>query len=375
MAASRKKGLLGYYRQFEAMTDEEVSAELQEVAAERRRKALARVEPLDLSTTTWHEFPHPDVVAAVTYAARRGINRYGDPHATELRTEIGRRHGLEPERVVVGAGAAQLLSAAAATLLDAGDELITPWPSYPLYPLMANRAGGRPVPVPGRDHDAILEALTGRTRLLVICNPNDPTGAYSTTAELDALLSGLPEEVTVILDEALIDFVEAEPPGASLSLLDDHPRLIIMRTFSKAYGVAGIRCGYALGGPGSEHLLERLELPLGLNTLAQAGGLEALRKCGPLVAQRRAIVIEERRRLISELTDRSIDTAPSEANVLWLSVPGIEGADLAARLDRFGVRVKRGAEFGASDHIRATVQDRPAGDRLLRALDGALKSA
>src|SRR4051812_15087487 len=101
--ASKRKGVLGYYKQFEAMTDEEVSAELQRVAAERRRKALARVEPLDLSQTTWHEFPHPDVVAAVTYAARRGINRYADPHSSELRTEIGRRHGLEPQRVVVGA--------------------------------------------------------------------------------------------------------------------------------------------------------------------------------------------------------------------------------------------------------------------------------
>jgi histidinol-phosphate aminotransferase len=373
--ASKRKGLLGYYQQFEAMTDEEVSAQLKEVAAERRRKALTRVEPLDLSTTTWHEFPHPDVVAAVTYAARRGINRYADPHATQLRTEIGRRHGLEPDRVVVGEGAAQLLAAAAATLLDAGDELITPWPSYPLYPIMAKRARGNPVPVPGRDRDAIFEALSGRTRLLVICNPNDPTGAYSTTEELDALLSGLPDEVTVILDEALVDFVDAEPPGASLALLDDHPRLIIVRTFSKAYGVAGIRCGYALGGPGSEHLLERLELPLGLNGLAQAGGLEALRKCGPLVAQRRATVVAERKRLLSELTERSIDVAPSEANVLWLSVPGVEGADLSARLDRFGVRVKKGAEFGASDHIRVTVQDRAAGDRLLRALDGALKSS
>ena len=371
---ARRRGLLGYYRQFEAMTDEEVSEELRKVSAERRAKALARVEPLDLSTTTWHEFPHPDVVAAVTYAARRGINRYADPHAVELRTEIGRRHGLEADRVVVGAGAAQLLAAAASALLEPGDELITPWPSYPLYPLMANRAGGRPVPVPGRDRDSIVEALSGRTRLVVICNPNDPTGAYSTAAELDALLGELPDDVTVILDEALVDFVEAEPAGTTLSLLDDHPRLIVVRTFSKAYGVAGIRCGYALGGPGSEPLLERLELPLGVDALAQAGGLEALRKCGPLVAARRAIVIEERRRLLSELADRPIDAAPSEANLVWLSAPGIQGADLAARLDRFGVRVKRGAEFGASDHIRATVQDRPAGDRLLRALDGALAS-
>src|SRR5688500_16296639 len=98
-------GLLDYYRQFEGMSDLEVSAELRARAQERRRRALARIDPLDLSVTTWHEFPHPDVVAAIVYAARRGINRFADPRATELRRELGRRHGLEPDRVAVGNGA------------------------------------------------------------------------------------------------------------------------------------------------------------------------------------------------------------------------------------------------------------------------------
>ncbi len=374
MAKTRRSGLLGYYRQFEGMSDQEVSEELRRVADERRRKALARVEPLDLSGTTWFEFPHPDVVAAVTYAARRGINRYADPHALELRGELGRRHGLEPERVVVGNGAAELLVAAATALLGPADELLTPWPSYPLYPLMAKRAGGLPVPVPGRDPEAILEGLTGRTRLLVICNPNDPTGAYSSTPQLRELVERLPEEVTVILDEALVDFVDVEPPGASLELLDDFPRLLVVRTFSKAYGLAGLRAGYVLGGAGSEHLLERLEPALGVDALAQAGALEALRKCGPLVAARRALVGAQRRRLLAELGRRPVDAPASEANVVWLAAPGVEGVELAGRLERFGVYVKPGAEFGASDHVRAQIQDAPAIDRLLRALDGALGS-
>jgi histidinol-phosphate aminotransferase len=372
MAKTRRRGLLGYYRQFEGMSDPEISEELRGVADERRRSALARVEPLDLSGTTWFEFPHPDVVAAVTYAARRGINRYADPHALELRGELARRHGLEPERVVAGNGAAELLIAAARALLGPGDELLTPWPSYPLYPLMAKRAGGLPVPVPGRDPEALLEGLTGRTRVVVICNPNDPTGAYSSTAELRELIERLPEAVTVILDEALVDFVEAEPPAASLELLDDFPRLLVVRTFSKAYGLAGLRAGYALGGPGSERLLERLEPPLGVDALAQAGALEALRKCGPLVAGRRALVGVERRRLLDELGRRPVDAPRSEANVVWLAAPGVEGVELAGRLERFGVYVKPGAEFGASDHVRAQIQDAPATDRLLRALDGAL---
>jgi len=228
------------------------------------------------------------------------------------------------------------------------------------------------VPVPGRDPEALLEGLTGRTRVVVICNPNDPTGAYSSTAELRELIERLPEAVTVILDEALVDFVEAEPPAASLELLDDFPRLLVVRTFSKAYGLAGLRAGYALGGPGSERLLERLEPPLGVDALAQAGALEALRKCGPLVAGRRALVGVERRRLLDELGRRPVDAPRSEANVVWLAAPGVEGVELAGRLERFGVYVKPGAEFGASDHVRAQIQDAPATDRLLRALDGAL---
>jgi len=145
-------GLLDYYRQFAGMTDEEVSAQLREQADERRRRALARIDELDLSRTTWHELPHPDVVNAVTFAARGALNVAPDPTAEELRRELGRRNGVEPARVAVGHGAAQLLSAAAQALLGPDDELLTPWPSYGLYPVMAQRTGARATPVPG-GHD------------------------------------------------------------------------------------------------------------------------------------------------------------------------------------------------------------------------------
>src|SRR5918911_3499640 len=202
-------GLLDYYRQFQGMADDEVSAELRARAEEHRRRALARIEPLDLSATTWHEFPHPDVVAAITYAARRGINRPPDPRSGELRREIGHRHGLEADRVAIGNGASDLLVSAARELIEPGDEFITPWPSYPLYPVMARWAGGRAVPVDGgHDPDALLAAVTERTRILAVCNPNDPTGAYLETDDLRDLLERLPDRVTVLLDEALGDFVE-----------------------------------------------------------------------------------------------------------------------------------------------------------------------
>src|SRR2546429_181469 len=151
-------GLLDYYKQFESMSDEEVSEELRARAEERRRRALARIDALDLSKTTWHEFPHPDVVAAVTFAVRRGINRAPNPEAHELRHELAMRLGIEPDRVVLGNGAAGLLRAAADALLGEGDELVTPWPSYPLYPRMAREPGARAGPVPGFDPAALPAA-------------------------------------------------------------------------------------------------------------------------------------------------------------------------------------------------------------------------
>src|ERR687888_384951 len=129
-----------HYRQFEGMTEREVSEELRAQSAERKRRALAGVEPVDLSATTWPEYPPSTVVNAITYAARRGLHRYPDRHATELRSELAHRHGVAVERIVVGGGAAQLLAAAAQALMQPLDELITPWPSYRLYPVIARRA-------------------------------------------------------------------------------------------------------------------------------------------------------------------------------------------------------------------------------------------
>ena len=366
-------GLLDYYKQFEGMSDEEVNEGLRQRAAEERARALARVPTLDLSQTTWPELPHSEVVNAVTYAARRGLHDDPDRHAEDLRRALGERHGIDPRRVVVGHGIADLLTEAARFLLGPGDELVTPWPSYPLYPLIARRAGGRAVAVAaGLDPDALLAAVTDRTRVLVLCNPNDPTGAWLPSEDIGTLLARLPEHVTVLLDEALADFVDAEPPDATLRLLDAFPRLLVLRTFSKAWGLAGLRCGYALGGPGSEPLLEAIAPPLGVGELQQAGALAALRSCGAIVAARRATVAHERRRLAAALADLPVDAPPSQANLVWLAAPGLTGADLAARLERHAVLVAPGGSLGAEDHVRAAIQSAGATDRLVRALERAL---
>ncbi len=380
--------LFKYYKQFEALTEEEVNVEKRAVAEQRKAAALARVEPLDLSRTTWPDFPPPAVVSAITFAARRGLHRYVDRHAPALRAELAHRHAVPVEQLVLGHGAAQLLSAAAQTLLEPGDELVTPWPSYALYPLMARRARGNAVPVPGFDVDALLAAVNPRTRIIALANPNDPTGELLPASELRRLLEALPERVVVLLDEALRDFVDAEPPDAALRLVDAFPRLVVFRTFSKAWGLAGLRVGYAIGGAGSASLLERLEPELGLDELAQAGALEALKAVSGLAAARGAKVAAARVELVAALRTLSMDptpqgggrsmlsVAPSQANVLWVRADGLPGAELSARLERLGVIVAGGGSLGDPERVRITVSHRPEdAQRLVRALELALTQA
>jgi len=365
--------LLRYYRQFEGLSEQEVNAKLREDATGRRAEALARIEPLDLSRTTWAEYPPSAVVNAITYAARRGLHRYLDPHAAALRSELAHRLDVEEERVVVGGGIAQLMGAAAQALLEPGDELVSPWPSYPLYPVIARRSRGHAVPVPGFGAEAVLRAINDRTRIVALCNPNDPTGELVAADDLAALLEALPERVVVLLDEALRDFVDAEPRDAALALLADHPRLLVFRTFSKAWGLAGLRCGYAVGGPGAEALLTQLEPELGLNELAQAGALEAMRTASRIVAGRAAAVARERARLASGLGDLGYDVATSQANVLWLAAPRLDGAELARRLERTGLIVAPGGALGDAARVRVTVPPgREDADRALRALESAI---
>ncbi len=365
-------GILDHYKQFEEMSDEELSVELRTEADERRAKALARVPPLDLSRTTWPALPPSDIVNSITFAARRGLHQYLDS-TTQLRSELAIRHAVPAERVVIGDGAAQLLLAAAHALMEPGDELITPWPSYPLYPVMARQARGSVVPVPGFSVDALLSAVNERTRVIAVCNPNDPTGELLPLAEIRRLLDALPERVVVLLDEALRDFVDAEERDAALRLTDDHPRLICFRTFSKAWGLAGLRCGYAISGHGSEQVLLELAPPTGIGELANAGVLEALRSGERVLRRRLRTISDERARMIAGLRELPVDVTESHANFVWLAAHEIDGAELTSRLARAGITIRGGGPLGDPRSVRVQLHDAPATDRFLRSLAQALE--
>jgi histidinol-phosphate aminotransferase len=365
-------GLLDYYRQFEGMSEEEVNARLREDAAERKRKALTRVETLDLSQTTWPELPHPRIVTAITFVARRGLHRYPHVHGSDLRNRLAERHGVEPDRLILGNGSAELLSSATRALIEPGQQLLTVWPSYPLFPLMARRAHGQAVRITG-GVDALLEAAQAQdVRVIALASPNDPTGELLPTAELERLLDGLPEGVAVLLDESLVEFSDAQPTGSSLELLAGHPRLLVFRSFSKAWGLAGLRIGYAIGAPGSGDLLAELEPDLGVSEVSQAGALEALRSCSELIDRRVLAICEERPQLARELRRRGFEVSDSQANFLWVAHPALDGSELATRLAQTGVLVAAGAALGEPRHVRLSIRSAAASTRLLDAIDKAV---
>jgi histidinol-phosphate aminotransferase len=364
-------GLLDYYRQFDALSEEEINSELRAQAAERRALELMRVDTLDLSQIASPDPAHADVVSAVTFVARRGMHRY--PRGSQLKSELSHRLGVPAERIAIGNGASELLQAATFALMRPGQALLTRWPSHPLFPLLARRAHGVAVPVSEDDASALLRAAAAHdTRVIALASPNDPTGETIAADALDRLLSGLPDTVAVLLDEALIEYADEALQGASIELLQRHPRLIVFRSFSKAWGLAGVRCGYAIGAEGAEGLLAELQPEHGVSELTQAAALETLRACERQVKRRRGTVAKQRAALTAALEERGFEVFPSEANFLWAAHPQIGGGELAARLAQSSVLVAPGAPLGDPAHVRIALRDEAASERLLSALDAAI---
>jgi histidinol-phosphate aminotransferase len=360
-------GFRDYYRQFDDIDEAKLNLERRERRRREKAAALERVPDIDLSGTEWPDLPHSEIVNAAIARARGYVQRYPDRHATAARRLLAERHGVDPDQVVLGNGAADLLHSAALSLLSPGDELAMPWPSYPLYPLLAAHAGATPVPLEGPD---ITSAVTERTRVLVLCNPNDPTGSYVSSSDLRDLLSALPDDLHVLLDEALVHFQDAEDVDACLRLVDDFPRLLVVRTFSKIYGLSGLRAGYAVGS--DARLLAATAPVLGVNALTQAAVEHALRNGDGEIERRRHAVARERKVLTEQLRELGADVTESQANFLWIRVPDLSGDQLANGLRRQGVIVAPGGPLGEDHHIRAAILGEPASNRLLSAIKNLL---
>ena len=369
-------GLLDYYRQFEGVPEEEVNRELREEAAERRRKALTRVATLDLSQTTWPDLPHANISSAITFTARRGLQRYPHLRGSELRGELAERHEVPVERLIIGNGAAELLSSATRALIEPGQELMTSWPSYPLYPIMARRAHGRAVPVERwRRCAAERGARATDARVVALASPNDPTGELLTTGELERLLAGLPEGVAVLLDEALVEFSDAQPHEA---------RWRCWRTTRACWSSAvSPRPGAwraSASATRSADPARRSYSRSSNRTSASARSRSRVRSRRCARASTRSThhvhsVREERARLRGRAARAALRRADSQANFLWVAHPELDGSELATRLRQAGVLVAAGAPLGEPHHVRIALRNPPATERLLSAIDKALAQA
>ena len=363
------------YRQFQALPPEQVSRELRERRDEQRAREVVFVPELDLARTAWHEPPHPEAVNAATFALRRRMNAYPDPAATEVRELAAKRHGVRPEQVAVGHGAAELLQDACAQLLG-GEELLVAWPGWRPLPDLAQRAGGRPIAVFGRERSGdeasgrgsgigpLIERVGADTRAVALSSPNDPTGAPVARADVRALCERVGEDVWVLLDEAFADFLE--PGEDAASLVAELPNLLVFRTFAKAHAMAGFRIGYVLA-PTAE-LAERLTPSFSVNAPAQAAAAWALELGDKVIARRRAAAARERERLARALRGTSQSFAPSAAPFVWLSSDAHDAEAIAAHLRVRRIAVAPGERWGDDRHVRITLRDAAATDRLIAAL-------
>jgi histidinol-phosphate aminotransferase len=319
--------------------------------------------------------PHPQVLEAVE-AAMRGLNRYPDPAKAGLRKRISDRTGVPVGRVCVGNGSCEILLSAADAMLEPGAEIVYAWPSFSMYPHLAAMTGARAVTVPlddeGRhDLEAMAREVTAATRILIVCNPNNPTATALPPRDVDAFLGELPRHVAVILDEAYVEFSTLQDPDESLALLDRHPNLVLLRTFSKVYGLCGLRVGYALGSEDFRLAVDRIRQPFSVNALAQAAAIEALAHQDE-VERRVERTAVERLHVETALAERGLETTDSEANFSWVSVGDRSEAEVVRGLAERGVIVREGAALGQEGRLRVTYGTREENDRFLAALDESL---
>ncbi len=319
--------------------------------------------------------PSPPVMGAIQ-GQLETLNRYPDPDKSVLRRRIAERTGLPAERVTVGNGSCEILLAAGDALLEPGAELVYAWPSFSIYPHLAAQSGARAVTVSldaeGRhDLEAMAREVSAATRLVLVCNPNNPTATALPVDEIDAFVGDLPRSLAVILDEAYVEFSTLQDPDDSLDLLERHPNLVLLRTFSKIYGLCGLRAGYALGPESFRSAVDRVRQPFSVNAIAQAAAAEAIRHQDE-VERRVEHTVIERVHMESELAARGLDSTESQANFSWVALGGRDEDAIVKGLAELGVIVRAGKALGEAGRLRVTYGTRRENDRFLAALDTLL---
>jgi histidinol-phosphate aminotransferase len=298
--------------------------------------------------------PLPGVVEAITQAAT-AVHRYPDMGVVALRERLAERLGVDADRVATGCGSVALAEHLATATCHDGDEIIFAWRSFEAYPIITAAAGAVGVRVPntpehGHDLPAMAAAVTDRTRLIFVCNPNNPTGTALRTAELAAFLDAVPDDIVVVLDEAYREFVTDDDVPDGLATFGDRPNVVVLRTLSKAWGLAGLRVGYLVAAPEVAATVRKVITPFSVSGIAQAAALAAL-QAEVEVRRRAALVIAERER-VAQAVRSILPTVPdTQANFIWLPLDGDRATEFAASCDAGGIIVR---PF-AGDGVRVSI--------------------
>jgi len=316
--------------------------------------------------------PSPLATAAIAEALG-DLHRYPDGAAQEIRAAIARHVGLSNEHVFVGNGSDEIIKLIAETFLGPEDEVLLPFPSFVSYTLSAAMTGTNVVHAPltadfQYDLDAIVQRVTERTKVIYLCTPNNPTGTWLTHHQVESLLARLPERILVVCDEAYHEYLDTPDPLDSLRFVRAGRPLISLRTFSKMYGLAGLRIGYALGDPGVLGFLHQVRLPFNVNSLAQAGAVAALADSAHVVRSR-ALNAAGRSQYESGLAQLGLRYIPSQGNFLLVHVG--DGQAVFTALQRLGVIVRAGFP-GLSEYIRISIGSETDNARCLEALAAVL---
>jgi histidinol-phosphate aminotransferase len=325
--------------------------------------ASAYALPEDVALLASNESPDPplpEVVEAVTRVLG-GVNRYPDPTNAKLRAALSDRYGVPASRIAIGNGSCDILLAAGEALLEPGAELVYAWPSFSVYPHLAAASGARAIEVPVDDKhlhdlDAMAAEITAATRLVLVCNPNNPTSTALPLSDIVVFLERVPRHVCVLLDEAYCEFNTLDDPDASLDLLATHPNLVLLRTFSKVHGLCGLRVGYALCGSDEfVTAVNQVRQPFFCNAAAQAAAIEAIKHSDAVHARVERTIVA-RLEMEDGLNELGIQPADSQANFCWFDLPdGPESeAAIVDGLAQRGVLVRAGAALGRAGALRVT---------------------
>ncbi|QQY15825.1 histidinol-phosphate transaminase [Cutibacterium avidum] len=315
--------------------------------------------------------PLPSVYEAVSRTLS-GFNRYPSMGAEQVRAAIADHFGVDMRQVAVGAGSTEVAGQLMHARASDGDEIIFPWRSFEAYPILTQVAGATPVPVPltpdlSHDLDAMVAAITERTRVIFLCTPNNPTGTVLHMDEVKQFLTQVPEDVVVVMDEAYCHFNRDDAAVDGFALLDDYPNVVVLRTFSKAYGLAGLRIGFAIASTDITDDLRRVATPFTVTSLAQQAAIASLAVEDEL-NKRVQQIVTERTRIFAELTRQGWPVRPSQANFFWLAT-----GDDTERID--GVLTSRGvfARCWSGEGIRLSIGLPEENDRAIDALAAAVR--